>query len=92
MVGIATLFSHSLRVEIKKEAKAGQPQEQQQTVIISPSDAVTSNSFTFETDTLIEISPVFESVEKIKETVPVVQRTVSYFHTLFRFIISPNAP
>jgi hypothetical protein len=95
LIGLVTLFSHSLRLEIRSEdPQSGKSKETtEQTVIIAPSDAVTVNAFSFHADSLFEIAPVFQSIEKIVEGTPVIiRKTTSYFHTLFRFIISPNAP
>src|SRR5689334_12220244 len=95
LIGLVTLFSHSLRLEIKNEkAQSGKAKETtEQTVIIAPSVAVTVNAFVFQADALFEISPVFQSIEKITVGAPVIiSTTTEYFQTLFRFIISPNAP
>lgn len=95
LVGLATLFSHSLRVEIKNsKPKTEQTQDpNEQKVVITPSDAVTVNAFSFHVDSFFEIAPVFRSIENITKAAPAVQKTAStYFQTLFRFIISPNAP
>lgn len=95
LVGLVTLFSHSLRVEIPSgkvatEQKAG---TEQQTVIVAPSDAVTVNAFTLQVDGFLEIAPVFKPVKQIVQTVPVICGKVTpIFQTLFRFIIAPNAP
>ena len=95
LVGLVTLFSHSLRVEIKSgKAATGQKAEtEQQTVIVAPSDAITVNTFTLQVDGFLEIAPVFKPVKQIVLAVPVICGKVApIFHTLFRFIIAPNAP
>lgn len=95
LVGLVTLFSHSLRVEIKsgKPSAEQKAETEQQTVIIAPSDAVTVNAFTLQTDGFLEIAPVFKPVKEVVKAAPaIVQNTTSFFQTLFRFIIAPNAP
>lgn len=95
LVGLMTLFSHSLRVEIKP-AKAATEQKagaEQQSVVIAPSDAVTVNAFSFEVDGFLEIAPAFQKVEETIKAVPVYcEKASAFFQTLFRYIISPNAP
>ena len=95
LVGLVTLFSHSIRLEIRSEkSQEGKAKETtEQTIIITPSDAVTVNAFSFEVDALFEIAQAFQSVREISAAAPVLQQSVTtYFQTLFRFIISPNAP
>lgn len=95
LIGLVTLFSHSLRLEVKSgKATTEQTQEGSgKTFVIVPSDAVTVNAFAFHADVWVEIAPTFRAVEKIKTAIPVVGRTATtLFQTLFRFIISPNAP
>jgi hypothetical protein len=95
LVGLVTLFSHSLRVEIKsiKAATEQKAETEQQTVVIAPSDAVTVNAFTFSVDGFLEIAPAFKKVEETIKAVPVIaEKATSFFQTLFRYIIAPNAP
>jgi hypothetical protein len=95
LVGLVTLFSHSLRVEIKsgKVATEQKAETEQQTVIVAPSDAVTVNAFTLQVDGFLEIAPIFKPVKEIIKTAPIITGRVSpIFQTLFRFIIAPNAP
>jgi hypothetical protein len=96
VIGVVTLLSHSLKVEIKSKQKATTEQTSeatQKTVIITSSDAVTVNFFTLQVNGFLEISPIFNPVKKVFKVVPIFQKaTTSYQHTLFRFIISPNAP
>lgn len=95
IIGLATLLSHSVKVEIKSDKKVNTEQTsgEQQPVINTPSDALTVNFFTLQIDGLLEIIPVFQSVEKVFKVVPVFQKeTTSFQQTLFRFIIAPNAP
>jgi hypothetical protein len=95
LVGLVTLFSHSFRVEIKP-AKAATEQKadtEQPAVVITPSAAVTVNAFTFQVDGLFALAPLFQKVEEAVKAVPVyAEKTSSFFQTLFRYIISPNAP
>jgi hypothetical protein len=95
LVGLVTLFSHSLRVEIKsgKVATEQKAEAEQKTVIIAPSDAVTVNAFTLQVDGFLEISPVFQAVKETVKAVPTYcGKATSLFQTLFRYVISPNAP
>ncbi len=98
VIGLVTLFSHSLRVEIQNRQEKNQGAEQkseskQDVVVVLPSYAVTVNFFTLHIDGFLEITPVFKSVKKALKVFPTFQKkTNSYFQTLFRFIISPNAP
>ena len=96
VIGAVTLLSHSLKVEIKGKSKVSTEQTSEaagKTVVITSSDAVTVNFFTLQVDGFLEISPVFNPVKKVFKVVPVFQKlTTAYQHTLFRFIISPNAP
>ena len=96
LIGLVTLFSHSLRVEISSEKKQTTEQSseaKQQAVIVAPSDAVTVNFFSLQVDGFLEIAPVFYPIKKTLKVVPVFQKaTNTYFQILFRFIISPNAP
>jgi hypothetical protein len=95
-IGLVTLFSHSLRVEIrtgKNQATEQTSGANQKTVIVTPSDAVTVNFFTLQVDVSLAITPVFQPVKKVFKVIPVFQRKISsYYQTLFRYIISPNAP
>ena len=96
LVGLVTLFSHSLRVEIRSGKNLATDQTSganQKTVIVTPSDAVTVNFFTLHADGFLEISPIFHPEKKISKVAPIFQKkTTAFFRTLFRFIISPNAP
>lgn len=95
LIGLATLFSHSFRVEIRKETKAGteQSEKSSQAIIVSPSAAVTVNAFSFQPEGFLQLAPMYEPIQSTVKAVPVfVQRTSAYFQTLFRFIIAPNAP
>lgn len=95
LVGLVTLFSHSLRVEIKpaKAATEQKAESEKQVLVIAPSDAVTVNAFSLQVDGFLEIAPIFKPVQEIVKAAPVVvQKTSAYFQTLFRYIISPNAP
>jgi hypothetical protein len=94
LVGLVTLFSHSLRVEIKPaKAATEQKAETEQAVVITPSDAVTVNAFNFAVDGFLEIAPVFQQVEETFKAIPVYcGKATSLFQTLFRYTISPNAP
>jgi hypothetical protein len=97
MVGLVTLFSHSLRVEvptkIEKKTTEQSSSEESNVVIITPSDAVTVNFFTLQVDGFIELTHAFQQVKKVCKVVPSFQkRSTTFFQTLFRFIISPNAP
>lgn len=96
VIGLATLLSHSLKVEIKGKSKSSTEQTSEannKTVVISSSDAVTVNFFTLSVDGFLEITPLFQPVKKVYKIVPVFQKaTTAYQQTLFRFIISPNAP
>lgn len=95
-IGLVTLFSHSLRVEInngKKQTTEQTSESNQQTIVVVPSDAVTVNFFSFHADGLLGIEPVLYPIKKVLKVVPFFQKTTThYFQTLFRFIISPNAP
>ena len=95
-VGLITLFSHSLRVEIgggKDQATEQTSEGDHQAIIVAPSDAVTVSFFSLQTDAFQEIAPVFYPAKKILKVVQPFQRaTLPHFRTLFRFIISPNAP
>lgn len=95
-IGLVTLFSHSLRVEIntgKSQTTEQSAESGKQAVIVAPSDAVTVNFFSLQVDGFLELAPVFKSVKKVLKVVPVFEKnTTSLFQTLFRFIISPNAP
>lgn len=95
LVGLVTLFSHSWRVEFKPTQVATEQKAdtEQQTVVIVPSDAVTVNAFSFEIDGFLQIAPAFQKVEETIKAVPVFcEKATSFFQTLFRYIISPNAP
>jgi hypothetical protein len=96
VIGLVTLLSHSLKVEItnNKKAAAGQTSDtSKKTVVITSSDAITVNFLTLHIDGFLELSPIFKLVKKAFKVAPVFyQATTSYQHTLFRFIISPNAP
>lgn len=93
IVGLATLLSHSVRLEISKPKTEQSKESGEQKVVITPSDAVTVHAFVFQVDSAMEVSAVYQSAEKITKAVPVIQKTVStYFRALFRFIIAPNAP
>jgi len=95
-IGLVTLFSHSLRLEIssgKKQTSEQTSETQQKTIVVAPSDAITVNFFSLQVDVYLETSPVFQSVQKVLKVVPTFQKTtIAFFQTLFRFIISPNAP
>jgi hypothetical protein len=95
-IGLVTLFSHSLRVEIsngKKQSSELTADAGQHSIIVVPSDAVTVNLFSFHADGLLQIAPALYSIKKVLKVVPFFQKTTThYFQTLFRFIISPNAP
>ena len=95
-IGLVTLFSHSVRVEIgelKKHDTEQTSEAKGHAIIVSPSDAVTVNFFTLHADGFLEIAPVFHPAKKILKVAPTFQKTTNtYFRTLFRFIISPNAP
>lgn len=95
LVGLVTLFSHSLRVEFKtaKATTEQKAESEQQTVVIAPSDAVTVNAFTLQVDGFLEIAPIFKPVKQAIKVAPVVlEKTTALFQTLFRYIIAPNAP
>jgi len=97
MVGLVTLFSHSLRVEvptkIDKNTTEQSSGEEGRVVVIAPSDAVTVNLLTLQVDGFIELTPVFQQVKKVYKVVPSFRKhSTTFFQTLFRFIISPNAP
>lgn len=95
LVGLVTLFSHSLRVEFKptQSATEQKAETEQQAVVIAPSDAVTVNAFSFEMEGFMEIAPTFQKIEETIKAVPVYsEKASSFFQTLFRYIISPNAP
>lgn len=95
-IGLVTLFSHSIRVEIgngKDPAKEQTMEGGHQAIIVAPSDAVTVSFFSLQADTFLEIASVFYPAKKILKIVQPFQRaTLPHFRTLFRFIISPNAP
>ena len=96
IIGLVTLFSHSLRVEIgrgKNQTSEKTSEAKHKVVIVAPSDAITVNFFTLQIDGFLEIAPVFYPIKKILKVVPSFQKTtISFFQTLFRYIISPNAP
>ena len=95
LVGLVTLFSHSLRVEIKSDkiATEKKAETEQQTIVFAPSDAVTVNAFTLQVDGFLEVSPAYQSIKETAKAIPVYfKKTSSLFQTLFRYIISPNAP
>ena len=96
VIGVATLLSHSLKVEIKNNKKAATEQTadtNKKTVVITSSDAVMVNFLTLHIDGFLELSPIFKPVKKAIKVVPVFQKAATaYQQTLFRFIISPNAP
>jgi hypothetical protein len=95
-IGLVTLFSHSLRVEIgnsKSQSAEQATESQHQAVIVSPSDAVTVNFLSLPADGFLEAPHVLhhtKNIIKVAATFPMA--TVPYFRTLFRYIISPNAP
>jgi hypothetical protein len=95
-IGLVTLFSHSLRVEIgqvKKQTSEQSSEGPSQTIIVAPSLAVTVNLFSFHVDGWFVNAPSFYPIKKVLKVVPSFQKAATdFFQTLFRYIISPNAP
>lgn len=95
-IGLVTLFSHSLRVEIgqvKKQTSEQSSETPNETFIVAPSVAITVNLFSFHVDGWLSNAPTFYPIKKVLKVVPSFQKAATdFFQTLFRYIISPNAP
>ena len=95
LAAVVIVFSQSYyqQADLAKKKDSDTKTKSEKVVISTPSDAVTSNTvLKLNNNTTPELQPAF-STKEAKSFVKVESRVfVNFFRTLFRVIISPNAP